>query len=81
MVEIWGYVLAPRLPRLGFWPLTGHNPGLLLAFSISGLPSNFVRWGGSTNSVEDRGQREQGSGCGSPLVRGSGGSRNLEQEI
>jgi len=30
--------------------------------------------GGSTNSVEDRGQREQGSGGGSPLVRGSGGS-------
>jgi hypothetical protein len=25
--------------------------------------------GGSTNSVEDRGQREQGSGGGSPLVR------------
>jgi hypothetical protein len=27
--------------------------------------------GGSTNSVEDSGQREQGSGGGSPLVRGS----------
>jgi hypothetical protein len=27
--------------------------------------------GGSTNSVEDRGQRERGSGGGSPLVRGS----------
>jgi hypothetical protein len=26
--------------------------------------------GGSTNSVEDRGQRERGSGGGSPLVRG-----------
>ena len=25
--------------------------------------------GGSTNSVEDRGQRERGSGGGSPLVR------------
>ena len=36
---------------------------------------------GSTNSVEDRGQREQGSGDGSPLVRGSGGSCNLVQEI
>jgi hypothetical protein len=33
--------------------------------------------GCSTNSVEDRGQREQGSGGGSPLVRGSGGSCNL----
>jgi len=47
----------------------------------SGVPRNFVRWGGSTNSVEDRGQREQGFGGGSPLVRGSGGSCNLVQEI
>ena len=37
--------------------------------------------GGSTNSVEDRGQRERGSGGGSPLVRGSGGSCSLVQEI
>ena len=37
--------------------------------------------GGSTNSVEDRGQRERGSGAGSHLVRGSGGSCNLAQEI
>jgi hypothetical protein len=36
---------------------------------------------GSTNSVEDRGQRERGSGGGSPLVRGSGGSCSLVQEI
>jgi hypothetical protein len=46
----------------------------------SGVPRNFVR-GHSTNSVEDRGQREWGSGGGSPLVRGSGGSFNLVQEI
>ena len=40
-------------------------------------------WGGrgSTNSVEDRGQRERGSEGGSPLVRSSGGSCNLVQEI
>jgi hypothetical protein len=31
----------------------------------------FTVGGGSTNSVEDRGQRERGSGGGSPLVRGS----------
>ena len=37
--------------------------------------------GGSTNSVEDREQRGRGSGGGSPLVRGSGGSCNLLQEI
>ena len=36
---------------------------------------------GSTNSVEDRGQRERGSGDGSRLVRGSGGSCILVQEI
>ena len=36
---------------------------------------------GSTNSVEDRGQRERGSGGGSPLVRASGGRCNLVQEI
>ena len=49
--------------------------------SISGVPRNFSRGGVSTISVEDRGQRERGSGGGSPLVRGSGGSCNLVQEI
>jgi len=47
----------------------------------SGVPRKFVRGGGSTNSVADRGQRERGSGSGSPLFRGSGGSCNLVQEI
>jgi len=37
--------------------------------------------GESTNSVEDRGQRERGSEGGSPLFRGSGGSCNLVKEI
>jgi len=37
--------------------------------------------GCSTNSVENRGQRERGSGGGSPLVRSSGGSCNMVQEI
>ena len=42
----------------------------------------FCLGGGvSTNSVEERGQRERGSGGGSPLVRGSEGSCNLVQEI
>ena len=39
------------------------------------------RGGGSTNSVEDRQQRERGSGDGRPLVRCPGGSCNLVQEI
>jgi len=41
----------------------------------------FPGGGGSSNSVEDRGQRERGFGGSSPLVRGSGGSGNLVQEI
>ena len=44
-------------------------------------PGIFFGGGGSTNSVEVRGQRGRGSGGGSPLVRGSGGSCNLVQEI
>ena len=48
---------------------------------ISGIPRNFVWGGSSTNSVEDGGPRERGSGSSSPLVRGSGGSCNLVQEI
>ena len=47
----------------------------------SGVPRNFVRGGGSTNSVKDRGRRERGSGSGNQIVRGSGGSCNLVQEI
>jgi hypothetical protein len=46
----------------------------------SGVPRNFV-WGGggSTNSVEDR---ENGDlWAVAPLVKGSGGSCNLVQEI
>ena len=49
---------------------------------FSGVPRNFVRGGGgSSNSVEDGRQRERGTGSGSPLVRGSGGSCNLVQGI
>jgi len=44
-------------------------------------PGNLFGEGVSTNSVKDRGQRETGSGGGSPLVRGSGGSCKFSQEI
>ena len=44
-------------------------------------PGILLGGGGSTNSVENRGQRERGSEGGSPLVRGSGGSCNLVHEI
>ena len=49
----------------------------LMAVAYPGILSG----GGSTNSVEDRGERERGSGGSSPIVKGSGGSCNLIQEI
>ena len=52
--------------------------GLLISVAYPGI---LFGGGGSTNSVEDTGQRERGSGGGSPLVRGSGGSCNLVHEI
>ena len=54
---------------------------LLLIQPGSGVPRIFFGGGGSTNSVEDRGERERGSGGGSPLVSGSGDTCNLVQEI
>jgi hypothetical protein len=50
----------------------------------SGLPRNFFlggRGGGSTNSVEERGQRELGSGGGSLLARGSANLQMGETRI
>ena len=61
-----------------------------LTKAVEGKHSEEYQWptqefcsgeGGSTNSVEDRGHRERGCGGGSPLVRRSGGSCNLVQEI
>ena len=63
---------------------------LLHEFLASALDGGEWQWriqefcsggGSSSYSVEDRGQRERASGGGSPLVRGSGGSCNLVQEI
>jgi len=48
----------------------------------SGVPRNFVRGGGAQQiqlRTEDRKNGDMGGG--SPLVRGSGGSCNLVQEI
>ena len=67
---------------LGNFCLSGKVSEYLLIPPVLGpvaYPGIFS--GGSTNSVEDRGQRERGSGGGSSLVRGSGGSCNLVQEI
>ena len=47
---------------------------------LAAYPGILFGGGVSTNSVEDKGQRERGSGGGSPLVRSSGGSCNLVQD-
>jgi hypothetical protein len=46
--------------------------GYLYMSTNSSVPRMFFFGGGgvSTNSAEDRGQTERGSGCSSPLVRG-----------
>jgi len=48
-------------------------------YDYSGVSKNFVSGGGGFTKFS-LGQRERGSGGGSPLVRGSGGSCNLVQE-
>jgi hypothetical protein len=58
-----------------FTPSLGPTQWVTLHFSVvdGGLRQDFFPGpggGGSTNSVEDRGQSEQGSRSGSPLVRG-----------
>jgi len=59
-----------------------HNNHTYLQCTAVAYQGILFGGGGSTNSVEGRGQRERGSGGGnSPLVRGSGGSCNLVQEI
>ena len=69
-----------RLPMLSRWIWT--QPGVKYLYCDQWHTQEFCSGEGvSTNSVEDRGQRERGSGGGSPLVRGSGGSCNLVQEI
>jgi len=57
----WGFLFS-KTPRPALGP-----PQLRIQY-VGGVPRNFVRkgGGGSTNSIEDRGQRERGSGGGSP---------------
>jgi len=47
----------------------------------SGVPWNFVGWGVQQIQLRTEDREKRGSGGGSPLVRGSGGSCNLVQEI
>ena len=64
-----------HLPRAGPGQLTVDTE------ATQWRTQEFFSGGGSTNPAEDRGHRGRGSGGGSPLVRGSGGSCNLVQEI
>jgi hypothetical protein len=66
----WSFIHAllfslPVIIPLMFPAYLLSEAGTIGPFEASGIPRNFFR-GGSTNSVEDRQQREQGSGCGSP---------------
>ena len=79
VVEITNYINTDR--RTESTPILYYQVSYRVVLH-SGVHRNFVLGGrGSTNSVEDRGQRERGSGAGNPLVRGSGGSCNLVQEF
>ena len=49
---------------LSLWELYEGN----LEGGFQWRTQEFFSGGGSTNSVEDRGQRERGSGGGSPLI-------------
>ena len=67
------------------------SDGSQFTFELGGNPLahlSSMQWrtqefcsGGSTDSFEDRGQRERGSGDVSLLVRGSGGTCNLVRKI
>jgi hypothetical protein len=58
--------------KMGHMQSTGHNQSWLGPHHHQWHTQDFFwRGEGSTNSTEDRGQREQRSGGGSPLVRGS----------
>ena len=62
-----GLSLLPK--RIGV-SLTRGSIGKVCTPPPSDVPRDFGRGGGSTNSVEDREQRERGSGGGSPPSQG-----------
>jgi hypothetical protein len=79
------YMLTPLYPHYTLLHVSVHkgtHPGSTGTFCAVSYPGIFFSGeGGSTNSAEDRGGPERGSGGRSPLLRGSGGSCNLVQEI
>ena len=78
VITVWpGCEVKARSFRLGqSWWSKIQSLGLSTPVAYPG-----ILFGGFKNSVEERGQSERGSGGRSPLVRGSGGSCNLVQEI
>ena len=75
------YMLRPLYPHYTLLHVSVHkgtHPGSTGTFCAVAYPGIFFSGeGGSTNSAEDRGGPERGSGGRSPLLRGSGGSCNL----
>jgi hypothetical protein len=61
---------VPKKTWYQFARKVGNDIGSALVCRQWRTQDIFFR-GGSTNSVDDRGQRERGSGGDSPLVRGS----------
>jgi len=72
------FVVIPDIRLANRYSLMTH---IRFKITLQWRTQEFCSGGDSTNLVEDRGQRERGSGGGSPLVRGSVGSCNLVQEI
>jgi len=72
---MWKNTVEPDMPQMTIWRMC-FACNITRATDIHSeqwLTQEFCSGGGgSTNSIQDRGQRERGSGGGSPLVRGSG---------
>ena len=82
-IYIYIYINCPSLVHIARCLMTSYNMSRPQSGSheVSRSVAFCSGGGGLTNSVEDRGQRERGSGGSNPLVRGSAGSYNLVQEI
>jgi hypothetical protein len=70
------FIISSGVPRIFSGGVGGVRQeffrGVTPGFFFGGVtPRIFSGGRGSTNSVEDRGQRERGAGGGSPLIRGS----------
>jgi len=78
---MWPHTIVCRFLKMIYSSRMRHVISLLTISQAIAYPGILFWGGGSLNSVEDREQTEWGYGGSSPLVRGSGGSCNLVQEI